>query len=102
MLDNDTTQILTESFDEQKDLKKIPVEKLADNLDKATDIRKNREDSEKPAKLIERAISALNGIDRKGNHYITDYEVKIKLRALDKLVQEIKRELGLTDDKHSH
>ncbi|MGC2236776.1 MAG: hypothetical protein WA584_11480 [Pyrinomonadaceae bacterium] len=101
LLDNDATNALTESFEHVKDLKQISVTKLADNLDKATDVKKNREDSEKPAKLIDRAIAALNGIDRKGDHYKSDFDVKKKLGMLDKLVQKLKRELGLINDKHS-
>lgn len=95
LLDSEATYVLTDSFDKQKDIKQVPVDKLEDNLDRAIDVKKNREDKEKPAKLIERAVAALNSIDRKGKHYKTDLEVKTKIKALDNLVKEMKKELGI-------
>lgn len=95
LLDSEATYVLTDSFDKQKDIKQVPVDKLEDNLDRANDVKKNREDKEKPAKLIERAVAALNSIDRKGKHYKTDLEVKTKIKALDNLVKEMKKELGI-------
>jgi hypothetical protein len=94
--DEKATHALTESFDKHKDIKKIPVEKLVDNLDRAIDVKKNKEDEKKPGKLIERAITALNGIDRgKGKPYWTDEKVKKYLKTLDNLVKEMKEELGM-------
>lgn len=93
--DDKASETLTDTFDTQKDIRNIPVEKLVDNLDKATDIKKNKEDKEKPGKLIDRAIAALNGIDRTTNHYKNDADVKTKLGQLDSLVGELKRELGV-------
>jgi hypothetical protein len=86
---------LTDTFEKHKDIRTIPVEKLVDNLDKASDVKKNREDELKPGKLIDRAINALSGIDRKGKHFKTDGDVKAKLKALDKLVKEMKTDLGI-------
>jgi hypothetical protein len=93
--DEQATLALTDSFDSHKDIHKVPVVKLIDNFDRANDIKKNREDSKKPAKLIERAIAALNGVDRKGKHYKEDKEVKNKLQSLSNLVEEMKKELGI-------
>ena len=93
--DEKASYALTDSFSSYKDMKKIPVEKLADNYDRAKDVKKNNEDQAKPGKLIERAINALNGIDRKNKHYKSDGDVKSKLKALDKLVKELKEELGI-------
>lgn len=93
--DTKATDALVESFDQHKDIKQIPVDILADNLDKAIDVKKNREDEMKPGKLIDRAISALNGIDRKGKHFKNDPDVKIKLGSLEKLVSQMKTDLGL-------
>ena len=95
LLDSEATYTLTDSFDKQKDIKQIPVQKLEDNLDRAIDVKKNREDKEKPGKLVDRAIAALNGIDRKGKHYKNDTDVKAKIVALDKLVKQMKKELGI-------
>ena len=93
--DHKATYALTDTFDKYKESKTIPVEKLVDNLDKASDVIKNRDDELKPGKLIDRAITALSGIDKKGKHYKTDEDVKTKLKALDKLVKEMKTELGI-------
>lgn len=93
--DQKATDALTDSFEKHKDIRQIPVEKLVDNLDRASDVRKNREDELKPGKLVERALTALSGIDRKGKHFKTDADVKTKLKTLDKLVQEMKKELGI-------
>jgi hypothetical protein len=93
--DQKASDALTDSFSSQPDIKQIPVEKLADNLDKASDVKKNREDEAKPGKLIDRALSALNGIDRRGKHFKNDADVKIKLKSLGEIVQEMKTELGI-------
>jgi hypothetical protein len=96
ILDDKASHALTDSFSDTKDYKNITIEKLAENLDKANDVMKNKKDKEKPGKLIERAITALNGIDRKGKHYKIDHDVKRKLKALDSLVSEMKIELEIT------
>lgn len=75
LLDSEAYYTLTDSFDEYKDIKQVPVDKLSDNLDRAIDVKKNRDASGKPVKLIEKAIAALKSIDKKGPHYIKD-EVK--------------------------
>ena len=93
--DEKAVDTLTDSFEKYKDIKLVPIEKLADNLDKATDVKKNREDELKPGKLIDRAISALNGVDRKGKHFKSDVEVKTKLKALEIIIIAMKKELGI-------
>ena len=40
-------------------------------------------------------MNALNGIDRKGKHFKSDVDVKAKLKALDTIVKEMKKELGI-------
>lgn len=92
--DEKSTYALTDSFQQHKDIRKVPVEKLVDNLDKAIDVKKNRDDKEKPGKLIDRAISALNNIDRKGRHF-KEEEVKRKLRELDNIIKEMKAQLEI-------
>jgi hypothetical protein len=95
LLDEEAAYTLTDSFDKYKiDVKQVPVQKLIDNFDRATDVKKNREDKAKPGKLIERAISALNGIDRKGKPFKED-SVKKKLKELDLLVRDMKKQLGI-------
>ncbi len=91
--DTKATDVLTESFNKYKDIKKIPVEKLIDNLDMASDTKKNREDQQKPIKLIDRAISALNEIDRKGKPF-KEEEVKKRLQILGVMVKTL---LGIKD-----
>lgn len=93
--DEKAADALTESFPLFKDLKNVPIDSLIDNLDKAKDIKKNREYELKPGKLIDKAISALNGIDRDNKHFKSDMEVKSKLSTLDTLVRKMKAELGL-------
>jgi len=68
--DSEATVTLTDSFSLQKDIRHVPFEKLEENLDKASDVKKNREDREKPGKLIDRSIAALNSIDRNYPHLI--------------------------------
>ncbi len=92
--DDKSTYALTDSFQDHKDIRKVPVEKLVDNLDKAIDVKKNRDDKEKPGKLIDRAISALNNIDRRGKHF-KEEEVKRKLKELDGIIKEMKTQLGI-------
>lgn len=93
--DDKASLALTDSFNEQKSLKNITIEKLSENLDTANDVMKNKKDKEKPSILIRRAITALNGIDRRGTHYHTDEAVKKDIKALDALVNDMKKELGI-------
>ena len=93
--DQKATDALTNTFDKHKDIRQTPIDKLVDNLDTAKDVLKNREDEKKPGKLIERAISALDGIDKKGKPFMTDADVKAKLQKLDKLVKDLITELGI-------
>ncbi|HMN49501.1 MAG TPA: hypothetical protein PKD67_10210 [Ignavibacteriaceae bacterium] len=93
--DDQTSFVLTDKFEKYKDKKQIPPEILVDNFDNAKDVRKNKEDAEKPAKLIDRAITALRGIDRKGKHFKLDDDVKTKLKVLSDLVLEMKKELKI-------
>jgi len=94
LLDNEAYYTLTDSFDEYKDIKQVPVDKLSDNLDRAVDVKKNRDARDKPVKLIERAIAALKSIDKKSPHYKKD-DVKKKLKELDELIKKMKTELGM-------
>ena len=94
LLDSEAYYALTDSFDEYKDIKQVPVDKLSDNLDRAVDVKKNRDARDKPVKLIERAIAALKSIDKKGPHYKKD-DVKKRLKELDELIKKMKTELGM-------
>lgn len=95
VVDNEACDAITESYEKYKDISKIPVDILTDNFDKAVDVRKNKQDREKPEKLIERAITALNGIDRKAKHFKTELSVKSKFKELEKIVLNMKIELGI-------
>jgi hypothetical protein len=95
LMDDEATYSLTDSFDDYKKRKEpIPVDKLIDNFDKASDVKKNREDKGKPGKLIDRAISALKNIDRSGKHF-KEEEVKRKLMELDNILKEMKTQLDI-------
>lgn len=93
--DNEATYALTDTFESEKDLRKIPFKKLFENFDKASDVKKDRVDADKPGKLIDRAITALNNIDRKGVHYKSEIELRTKLKALDSIVKEMKSDFGM-------
>lgn len=94
--DFDASAALTDSFSDYKnDLRKIPVEKLMDNFDRASDVRKDKVDSNKPVKLVERAITALNNIDRKGIHFKNELTLPNKLKELSDIVDKMKTELGI-------
>ncbi len=92
--DEKATYALTDSFQQHKDIRKVPADKLVDNLDRAIDVKKNRDDKEKPGKLIDRAISALNGIDRKGKHFKEEV-IKRKIQEIDSIIKEMKNQLGI-------
>lgn len=94
LVDEKATQELIDSFSSLKDKKNISPEKLIDNLDRAKDVLKNKEDTDKPKKLVDRAISALRNIDRKGKHF-KEEEVKKKLIELDNIVKEMKAQLEI-------
>lgn len=96
LLDDEATVALTNSFNDfAKKKQSVPSEKLQDNFDTASDVRKNKEDKGKPSKLIDKAITALEGIDRKNKHYKTDADVKTKIKVLSKLVKAMQDELGI-------
>lgn len=96
LLDNEAYDAIIESYETYQDISKIPVNILTDNFDKAVDVRKNKQDREKPEKLIERAIAALNGIDRKAKHFKMELSVKSKFKILEKIVIDMKTELGIS------
>lgn len=94
--DQQATYALTESFEDYKqDSKQIPVETLINNFDKASDVKKDRVDADKPGKLIDRAITALRNIDRTGSHYKSDPLLKNKLKMLDSIIAEMKTDLAI-------
>lgn len=95
--DTDATFALEDSFSSyKKDIKKIPFEKLADNLDKALDVRKDKSDKDKPGKLVDRAITALNNIDRSSAHFKSDPLFPGKLEKLSAIVDQMKSDVGLS------
>ncbi len=96
--DNKLHDYLTESFDQYKDHKQIPVETLSDNLDIAKDAKKNKDDEAKPGKLVERAVSALSaaleGLKQK-NAKKPDEDLVKKIANLEDILKKIKSELNL-------
>ena len=95
LMDEEAAYTLTDSFaDYEKKNKAIPHSKLTDNFDRASDVRKNREDKGKPTKLIDKAITALKGIDKKGVHYKQD-DVRKKLKELIEIISKMKSDLGI-------
>lgn len=95
--DPDATSALEDSFSSyKKDVRKVPFEKLAENFDKAVDVRKDKSDKDKPGKLVDRAITALNNIDRTSAHYKTDPLFPKKLKSLSEIVEQMKTDIGLS------
>lgn len=93
--DYEATHALINGFDKEKDLRNIPSTIVMDNYSNAKDVLEYKKVRDEPKKLIDKAIAALNGIDRKGKHYKADDDVKKKLKVLDSLLKEMKTELGI-------
>lgn len=93
--DLEATQALTEGFENEKDLKKLPATAVMDNYSNAKDVLEYKKDKDKPKKLIEKAITALKGVDTKSQYFRNDSEIKTKLKTLDKLLSEMKTKLRI-------
>jgi hypothetical protein len=66
---------------------------VIEDFNNAADVLGLKEQRDQPVKLIERAISALESIDRQGAHFKGD-RVKAAIAKLSKLVHDIQKELG--------
>jgi len=95
LIDEDASLTFSDKVPEKSDIRDISVDILIDNFSNAKDVLENKKDRDKPARLIERAIAALKGIDRSNQHYKTSSEVKRKILELDEIVASIKQELKI-------
>lgn len=95
LTDKETPSVLSYSFDKYNDIKDVPPETLLDNLDKAMDIKKNRESQGKPMKLLYKAIAAIESINFKNESYKADREIISMLNSLTLSVNKLKTEVGV-------
>ena len=61
----------------------------------AKDVLEYKNIADKPKRLLEKALTALKGIDRKGAHYKKDVEVKKKLKEIIDIIEKMKKDLGI-------
>ncbi len=95
LTDKETVSVLSYSFDKYNNIKDVPPETLLDNLEKAMDIKKNRESQGKPTKLLYKAIAAIESINLKNQNYKVDGEIVSMLNSLIFSVNKLKTELGI-------
>lgn len=93
--DFEANSALTDGLEKAKDLKKIPDSEIMDKYSNAKDVLEYKNIKGKPVRLLEKALTALKGIDRKGEHYKSDPEVKRKLTEVANLIAEMKKEIGI-------
>lgn len=93
--DFEANAALTEGINKGTDLRKISSKQILDKYSNAKDVLEYKKDRDKPKTLLEKALNALKGIDRKGEHYKADVDVKKKFKELVNLIEEMKSELGI-------
>ena len=94
--DYEANAALTEGIRKSQDLRKIPSKEILDKYGNAKDVLEYKRDRDKPKTLLDKALNALKGIDRTGEHYLRDMEVRMKLRDIGKLVEEMRGELEIS------
>lgn len=77
---------------EPKDLLSVPPRTVIDDFKEAQDILRMKEQHDQPVRLIEKAIKALESIDRKSKHFHEE-RVKEAVTKLSKVVQSIEQDL---------
>jgi len=92
--DPEATDLFIRRQKEAKHPKAIRPEDIRDDLRDARQLISFKRDSQQPRRLIETAIAALKNIDRK-SPFFHDEQVKYVFRDLDRLVNEIKNDLGM-------
>jgi hypothetical protein len=91
--DVDAQSAFLEQLGTAKNLHSVPAKTVIEDFRIAQDILGMREQRDQPVRLIEKAIKALESIDRKSKHF---YEERVKeaVTRLSKVVQGIERELA--------
>jgi hypothetical protein len=82
-----------EPLAEVKELHKVPPEAVINGFNDAIDILRMREERDQPVRLIEKAINALQNIDRQSQHFY-DERVRQAMERLSALVQIIEQQLA--------
>jgi hypothetical protein len=75
-----------ESFQNIKDVTKVDSEKLVANFNEAVDKVEYVRLRDKPLQLLTKAMTALEGVDRKNSVYLSSKEVKSKVNSLQKII----------------
>jgi hypothetical protein len=95
LLDDDAFLIVSDNLPEKKDLRELPPELLIDNFSNAKDVLDNKQDRDKPVKLIDRAITALKAIDRNDPHFKANaVAINRKLIELNGVLGTLKSDLN--------
>lgn len=81
------------SFKGAKKLHNVPPEVVIDGFRDADEVLRMREDRDKPVRLIEKAIKALESIDRESAHFHGEH-VRQAADRLSKLLQGIQEQLA--------
>lgn len=82
-----------ERLEAAKDMRSVPEEEVIEDFRNAMEILGMREERDQPVRLIEKAINALESIDRKSEHFCCD-RVKQATDRLSELVQSIQKQLA--------
>ncbi|MBN1812752.1 MAG: hypothetical protein JXA14_13020 [Anaerolineae bacterium] len=83
----------TEQLEKAKDMRSIPEEKVIEGFHDAIEALDMREERNRPVRLIERAINALESIDRESEHFCCD-TVKQATDRLSELVNGFQKQLA--------
>lgn len=84
-----------------KKITTVSSEIVLESFHTAVDIVKMKEQKDQPVKLIETSINSLESIDRKSKHFRED-AVKEAMHRLIKIVNEIRKELGIEVRRSGH
>lgn len=81
-----------EPLETVKQLHKVAPQEVIDGFNDAVDILRMREERDQPVRLVEKAISALESIDRESEHFCEE-RVRQAIQRLSALVEAIKQRL---------
>ncbi len=80
-------------LEEASDMRSVPEEDVIEDFRDAAEILVMRQERDRPVRLIERAINALQSIDRESEHLLGE-AVMEKLETLLEVAQDIRRQLA--------
>jgi len=91
--DAHTKSAFVEQLEKTKDMRSVPEEKVIEGFRDAIEILEMREERNRPVRLIEKAINALESIDTESEHFYCE-RVKQATDRLLKLVRSIQKQLA--------